>query len=74
MEITIQRHRIQETTPQHYAVQVKGIPRNGADSQDLKKFFSNLFGDVSEVNFAREYGDTLNKFKTRASIIKQIET
>ena len=39
MEITIQRHRIQEVTPQHYAVQVKGVPRNGADPQDLKKFF-----------------------------------
>ena len=74
MEITIQRHRIQEVTPQHYAVQVKGVPRKGADPQDLKKFFQNLFGDVSEVNFAREYGDTLNKFKTRANIIKQIET
>ena len=72
MEITIQRHRVQETTPQHYAVQVKGLPKDGINTDDIKKYFSELFGEVSEVHFAREYGDTLNKFKKRANLIKKI--
>lgn len=40
MEITIQRHRAQVTTPQHYAVEVKGLPKEGITVDEVKKFFS----------------------------------
>ena len=51
-----------------YAIEVHRFPKEGLTEEDFQKHFSNLFGPVREVCFAREYHRQLNLYLKRAQI------
>ncbi|KAL4463408.1 hypothetical protein ABPG72_017129 [Tetrahymena utriculariae] len=67
--------------PSQYCVEIKGLPRNTVDQNELKVFIQKVmqkytnFGDqltVMEISFSKDFKDTLYLHRKEAELIEQI--
>lgn len=69
----IMRNNIKHDRVSDYAIQVKGLPRDGISLEQVKTHFEK-FGEVVDAYLGRRYNGLLSYFNTRSVILTKLAT